>query len=232
MNRRPPRSTLSSSSAASDVYKRQVNGDMKIASKLGTCDFSFDEAKVLHDIWVDLINITESMGCKIFDVVSLMYVGHLAVAMNALQQAVSYFENAATIADASSSDNNNNAQKYGTSNNRPSSSTSNGNNINNANPSSPNQLLSPVNAKTFTLDDPIVRGYIYSFLAELLWQRASFGAAERAARRAVKNFEALLGYAVSYTHLRAHETPEHLVCRLLLEKKKKCTLSNPIANRQ
>ena len=26
---------------------------------------------------------------------------------------------------------------------------------------------------------------------------------------------------VSYTHLRAHETPEHLVCRLLLETKKK-----------
>ena len=26
--------------------------------------------------------------------------------------------------------------------------------------------------------------------------------------------------AVSYTHLRAHETPEHLVCRILLEKKK------------
>eukprot|EP00658_Telonema_sp_P-2_P034300 TRINITY_DN25051_c0_g1_i1.p1 TRINITY_DN25051_c0_g1~~TRINITY_DN25051_c0_g1_i1.p1 ORF type:complete len:192 (+),score=37.55 TRINITY_DN25051_c0_g1_i1:152-727(+) len=33
--------------------------------------------------------------------------------------------------------------------------------------------------------------------------------------------------AVSYTHLRAHETPEHLVCRLLLEKKKtneKCVI--------
>eukprot|EP00658_Telonema_sp_P-2_P030995 TRINITY_DN23297_c0_g1_i1.p1 TRINITY_DN23297_c0_g1~~TRINITY_DN23297_c0_g1_i1.p1 ORF type:complete len:153 (+),score=35.35 TRINITY_DN23297_c0_g1_i1:128-586(+) len=30
-------------------------------------------------------------------------------------------------------------------------------------------------------------------------------------------------YPVSYTHLRAHETPEHLVCRLLLEKKKKKT---------
>src|SRR5674536_142801 len=28
-------------------------------------------------------------------------------------------------------------------------------------------------------------------------------------------------WTVSYTHLRAHETPEHLVCRLLLEKKKK-----------
>eukprot|EP00658_Telonema_sp_P-2_P016758 TRINITY_DN16493_c0_g1_i1.p2 TRINITY_DN16493_c0_g1~~TRINITY_DN16493_c0_g1_i1.p2 ORF type:complete len:103 (-),score=24.57 TRINITY_DN16493_c0_g1_i1:93-401(-) len=31
--------------------------------------------------------------------------------------------------------------------------------------------------------------------------------------------------AVSYTHLRAHETPEHLVCRLLLEKKKKKILN-------
>src|SRR5674536_266688 len=30
-----------------------------------------------------------------------------------------------------------------------------------------------------------------------------------------------LSAPVSYTHLRAHETPEHLVCRLLLEKKKK-----------
>eukprot|EP00831_Metopus_contortus_P022230 TRINITY_DN20128_c0_g1_i2.p1 TRINITY_DN20128_c0_g1~~TRINITY_DN20128_c0_g1_i2.p1 ORF type:complete len:125 (+),score=32.92 TRINITY_DN20128_c0_g1_i2:183-557(+) len=28
-------------------------------------------------------------------------------------------------------------------------------------------------------------------------------------------------HAVSYTHLRAHETSLHLVCRLLLEKKKK-----------
>eukprot|EP00658_Telonema_sp_P-2_P059596 TRINITY_DN4866_c0_g1_i2.p1 TRINITY_DN4866_c0_g1~~TRINITY_DN4866_c0_g1_i2.p1 ORF type:complete len:111 (-),score=25.25 TRINITY_DN4866_c0_g1_i2:109-441(-) len=31
---------------------------------------------------------------------------------------------------------------------------------------------------------------------------------------------------VSYTHLRAHETPEHLVCRLLLEKKKKQRTNN------
>ena len=29
----------------------------------------------------------------------------------------------------------------------------------------------------------------------------------------------VLPTSVSYTHLRAHETPEHLVCRLLLEKK-------------
>eukprot|EP00658_Telonema_sp_P-2_P085127 TRINITY_DN9634_c0_g1_i4.p1 TRINITY_DN9634_c0_g1~~TRINITY_DN9634_c0_g1_i4.p1 ORF type:complete len:121 (+),score=38.71 TRINITY_DN9634_c0_g1_i4:97-459(+) len=31
--------------------------------------------------------------------------------------------------------------------------------------------------------------------------------------------------SVSYTHLRAHETPEHLVCRLLLEKKKKKSIA-------
>eukprot|EP00658_Telonema_sp_P-2_P027469 TRINITY_DN21209_c0_g1_i2.p1 TRINITY_DN21209_c0_g1~~TRINITY_DN21209_c0_g1_i2.p1 ORF type:complete len:838 (-),score=250.05 TRINITY_DN21209_c0_g1_i2:66-2579(-) len=35
---------------------------------------------------------------------------------------------------------------------------------------------------------------------------------------------ALIIPPVSYTHLRAHETPEHLVCRLLLEKKKKITI--------
>ena len=31
----------------------------------------------------------------------------------------------------------------------------------------------------------------------------------------------VFGIAVSYTHLRAHETRSNLVCRLLLEKKKK-----------
>ena len=35
---------------------------------------------------------------------------------------------------------------------------------------------------------------------------------------------------VSYTHLRAHETPEHLVCRLLLEKKKKSNNTPPVRN--
>eukprot|EP00658_Telonema_sp_P-2_P041536 TRINITY_DN29726_c0_g1_i1.p1 TRINITY_DN29726_c0_g1~~TRINITY_DN29726_c0_g1_i1.p1 ORF type:complete len:283 (+),score=66.11 TRINITY_DN29726_c0_g1_i1:110-958(+) len=37
---------------------------------------------------------------------------------------------------------------------------------------------------------------------------------------------------VSYTHLRAHETPEHLVCRLLLEKKKKHIMTNSTRNSQ
>src|SRR5674536_140269 len=38
--------------------------------------------------------------------------------------------------------------------------------------------------------------------------------------------DALEFIPVSYTHLRAHETPEHLVCRLLLEKKKKTKTKN------
>src|SRR5678815_3846555 len=38
---------------------------------------------------------------------------------------------------------------------------------------------------------------------------------------AIEPFQGAATGAVSYTHLRAHETPEHLVCRLLLEKKKK-----------
>eukprot|EP00658_Telonema_sp_P-2_P053894 TRINITY_DN4264_c0_g1_i3.p2 TRINITY_DN4264_c0_g1~~TRINITY_DN4264_c0_g1_i3.p2 ORF type:complete len:139 (-),score=41.29 TRINITY_DN4264_c0_g1_i3:52-468(-) len=36
----------------------------------------------------------------------------------------------------------------------------------------------------------------------------------------IANFSRSMPTPVSYTHLRAHETPEHLVCRLLLEKKK------------
>ena len=37
---------------------------------------------------------------------------------------------------------------------------------------------------------------------------------------AAKKINIIALQPVSYTHLRAHETPEHLVCRLLLEKKK------------
>eukprot|EP00658_Telonema_sp_P-2_P001003 TRINITY_DN1036_c0_g1_i4.p1 TRINITY_DN1036_c0_g1~~TRINITY_DN1036_c0_g1_i4.p1 ORF type:complete len:145 (-),score=30.35 TRINITY_DN1036_c0_g1_i4:24-458(-) len=44
------------------------------------------------------------------------------------------------------------------------------------------------------------------------------------AREAITNILAVSIHPVSYTHLRAHETPEHLVCRLLLEKKKKKTI--------
>src|SRR5450756_421631 len=41
------------------------------------------------------------------------------------------------------------------------------------------------------------------------------------ARSTIANVEDLPSQPVSYTHLRAHETRHDLVCRLLLEKKKK-----------
>eukprot|EP00658_Telonema_sp_P-2_P074745 TRINITY_DN6402_c0_g1_i1.p1 TRINITY_DN6402_c0_g1~~TRINITY_DN6402_c0_g1_i1.p1 ORF type:complete len:258 (-),score=52.27 TRINITY_DN6402_c0_g1_i1:9-782(-) len=50
---------------------------------------------------------------------------------------------------------------------------------------------------------------------------------ERAAKfrtRAARLQHSRSSAPVSYTHLRAHETPEHLVCRLLLEKKKNNTI--------
>ena len=50
---------------------------------------------------------------------------------------------------------------------------------------------------------------------------ASFASAAKGTwRMSVSNREVVAG-AVSYTHLRAHETVLDLVCRLLLEKKKK-----------
>src|SRR5665254_20284 len=38
--------------------------------------------------------------------------------------------------------------------------------------------------------------------------------------RELRKLKVVTDRSVSYTHLRAHETPEHLVCRLLLEKKR------------
>src|SRR5665811_1501922 len=43
------------------------------------------------------------------------------------------------------------------------------------------------------------------------------------------DLERLISRAVSYTHLRAHETVLDLVCRLLLEKKKLIAICNPLS---
>eukprot|EP00658_Telonema_sp_P-2_P070616 TRINITY_DN60060_c0_g1_i1.p1 TRINITY_DN60060_c0_g1~~TRINITY_DN60060_c0_g1_i1.p1 ORF type:complete len:178 (-),score=50.92 TRINITY_DN60060_c0_g1_i1:16-549(-) len=60
--------------------------------------------------------------------------------------------------------------------------------------------------------------HMYSCLAGFVEQCESV---EDAVRRETMEESGIQVGAVSYTHLRAHETPEHLVCRLLLEKKKK-----------
>src|SRR5674536_251869 len=54
----------------------------------------------------------------------------------------------------------------------------------------------------------------------------------RRARRPAEHFRRIRPRpAVSYTHLRAHETPEQIVCRLLLEKKKSATVVAQLATR-
>ena len=47
------------------------------------------------------------------------------------------------------------------------------------------------------------------------------GEVQRIVCRSITGDLAILAGPVSYTHLRAHETGRNLVCRLLLEKKKK-----------
>src|SRR5678816_4690095 len=65
-------------------------------------------------------------------------------------------------------------------------------------------------------------GTVYRLLLEGTWGNA-YGLGQVLYKATTLTFTGLavaIG-PVSYTHLRAHETPEHLVCRLLLEKKKK-----------
>ena len=65
---------------------------------------------------------------------------------------------------------------------------------------------------------------VYGSLAKFLKRRvfqADVATPGEAVRFLIANFPQVRGHmSVSYTHLRAHETSLHLVCRLLLEKKK------------
>src|SRR5678815_3414007 len=61
------------------------------------------------------------------------------------------------------------------------------------------------------------RGYLVLFLSyEEAVPAGCVGLRE--VDRGTAEMKRLYVRSVSYTHLRAHETPEHLVCRLLLEK--------------
>eukprot|EP00658_Telonema_sp_P-2_P041076 TRINITY_DN29377_c0_g1_i2.p1 TRINITY_DN29377_c0_g1~~TRINITY_DN29377_c0_g1_i2.p1 ORF type:complete len:269 (+),score=89.27 TRINITY_DN29377_c0_g1_i2:173-979(+) len=51
-------------------------------------------------------------------------------------------------------------------------------------------------------------------------ERVAVAGEHRTQLHQMEELQSCVLVAVSYTHLRAHETPEHLVCRLLLEKKK------------
>ena len=78
------------------------------------------------------------------------------------------------------------------------------------------QSLSPASRWGLALTAAVLGGGIVWFFAD----RDSFIARGHDAA-AIPMFLAIIAVAVSYTHLRAHETVLDLVCRLLLEKKKK-----------
>src|SRR5678815_41125 len=94
--------------------------------------------------------------------------------------------------------------------------------------------------RALALDESYDRGALHDFFISWEGRGESVGGSFARARTHLERAEALAGgkrvsalvnfaetvsvaqqdrKAVSYTHLRAHETPEHLVCRLLLEKK-------------
>eukprot|EP00658_Telonema_sp_P-2_P001633 TRINITY_DN10611_c0_g1_i2.p1 TRINITY_DN10611_c0_g1~~TRINITY_DN10611_c0_g1_i2.p1 ORF type:complete len:281 (-),score=58.19 TRINITY_DN10611_c0_g1_i2:47-889(-) len=62
---------------------------------------------------------------------------------------------------------------------------------------------------------------VASSLMMVMWRNHMHGLLFNRKLNSRPTRRATMSRSVSYTHLRAHETPEHLVCRLLLEKKKK-----------
>src|SRR5678815_5282052 len=63
---------------------------------------------------------------------------------------------------------------------------------------------------------PLASVTVPTRLASVIWLKPM----DTASRMTSSANDGFFIFPVSYTHLRAHETPEHLVCRLLLEKKK------------
>eukprot|EP00658_Telonema_sp_P-2_P063797 TRINITY_DN52598_c0_g1_i1.p1 TRINITY_DN52598_c0_g1~~TRINITY_DN52598_c0_g1_i1.p1 ORF type:complete len:181 (-),score=42.20 TRINITY_DN52598_c0_g1_i1:45-587(-) len=158
MIRRPPRSTLSSSSAASDVYKRQL-----LCGK-GLCEYAMEytlpagvserkcTSSAVYGLW---LFFGSNCACVVALLINLRII-HMLV-----------------------------------------------------------HIKMETRKQMHNLRQHRVEAYLYQCIRD---------AEDNEDRGEVKQLRHMLGVvagAVSYTHLRAHETPEHLVCRLLLEKKKK-----------
>ena len=81
----------------------------------------------------------------------------------------------------------------------------------------PADIIAVKNGKAYLIDCKLCEGNYFDLRRVELNQELSM-----TKWRECKNGEGLFCISsVSYTHLRAHETSLHLVCRLLLEKKKK-----------
>src|SRR5678816_3450942 len=79
-------------------------------------------------------------------------------------------------------------------------------------PGAPPTPMAPTTSPPISIGNPPPRIRISGFMSRRDCKAGIF---------AISSANSLVGRRtpVSYTHLRAHETPEHLVCRLLLEKK-------------
>ena len=71
------------------------------------------------------------------------------------------------------------------------------------------------------LDIVAIENDVYVFVEVKTRRNERFVNADEAVTTQKIRSVSIAANAVSYTHLRAHETRRHLVCRLLLEKKKK-----------
>src|SRR5660397_266821 len=89
-------------------------------------------------------------------------------------------------------------------------------------PNSTMPMFSTSDATTGSFTPPLPRGLAISRTA--LTRQSSGGQSLLFSRRSLPRSPG----PVSYTHLRAHETKANLVCRLLLEKKKKNKIKNKI----
>eukprot|EP00658_Telonema_sp_P-2_P044948 TRINITY_DN32855_c0_g1_i1.p1 TRINITY_DN32855_c0_g1~~TRINITY_DN32855_c0_g1_i1.p1 ORF type:complete len:171 (-),score=32.95 TRINITY_DN32855_c0_g1_i1:45-557(-) len=157
MTRQPPRSTLSSSSAASDVYKRQI------------LNFKVTNGNAPAAVPPSPINIS---------VVNCAFTGGVSLILTAVQSGASVWVDTVVTSDVSLTSN-----QFSESLIR----------INN------------LNTTTDGLSITTTAGFS---------NRTSYNISTVVVTTTISISP------VSYTHLRAHETPEHLVCRLLLAKKK------------
>eukprot|EP00658_Telonema_sp_P-2_P034049 TRINITY_DN24899_c0_g1_i1.p1 TRINITY_DN24899_c0_g1~~TRINITY_DN24899_c0_g1_i1.p1 ORF type:complete len:179 (+),score=42.79 TRINITY_DN24899_c0_g1_i1:92-628(+) len=168
MIRRPPRSTLSSSSAASDVYKRQVGTRVRKTTGGSAAQKAAAVGKTVSK--EDMLDATDGGGSH----------NH------------SRSSSPGGAAPGSTTANTDASLRHRSFSTRSKSFIS----------------VQYVTSQKMGVASPL----------NLLAQEPASVMRKPSMRR--NSSSAFAADPVSYTHLRAHETPEHLVCRLLLEKKK------------
>eukprot|EP00658_Telonema_sp_P-2_P023329 TRINITY_DN19345_c0_g1_i1.p1 TRINITY_DN19345_c0_g1~~TRINITY_DN19345_c0_g1_i1.p1 ORF type:complete len:244 (-),score=43.87 TRINITY_DN19345_c0_g1_i1:90-821(-) len=229
MIRRPPRSTLSSSSAASDVYKRQVVDIIDVAKIVASfsvlkvvrvASISFIQERLIPRFqmavscwdyiravifvigWAVLVVVAG--GAVVLKVSQVYFTGVISIEEWTIGQVVQLIGLVSNLA------------KVDTSYDAETAALLSAVHKHYRGPGGPDSL-DPKNEGLYSLiltklDIPRSRSYE---LFESVFDY-HFGKEDKKKSRQMRDKKK----TVSYTHLRAHETPEHLVCRLLLEKKK------------